>query len=379
MLAKFRRSAAGFDRRPGLAAEAPRDGRSVAGRPASRSGRDRKARSTRTRARADSIDRRRALPRSSRTSTSPWTSQSTPPRASSRLATTTTTRSSRIDADGRRSVRSSRAGLLGRPGAGLAAPIDHPRASRSTHDGRALGRGMALAGDPARHDEAALVVAGSVAGTTRATGDRSPTHVRLPVVHRLRPGTAVGSSPTSTTSASATWIRRASLHAFAGTGAQGYRRRRRPGRRRRNSPIRTTQQVCRRGGCASRPTRRRSTSPTPRTTSFAPSSLATGIISTFGNGDRVRGRRSRGTGLELDSPVDVDCDKDGNVYVCDRGSSRVRRVDPATGASVVVAGVAGQRATRRRRVATPRASGSRRASMWIASAGGSTWRTRATT
>lgn len=38
------------------------------------------------------------------------------------------------------------------------------------------------------------------------------------------------------------------------------------------------------------------------------------------------------------TPVDVDCDADGNVYVCDRGSSTVRRIDASSGLVTTIAG-----------------------------------------
>ena len=68
--------------------------------------------------------------------------------------------------------------------------------------------------------------------------------------------------------------------------------------------------------------------------------LATGVIDTFaGNGTPgFSGDGLLAKDASLHSPVDVDCDAAGNVYVADRDNHCVRRVDLATGVITTVAG-----------------------------------------
>ena len=66
----------------------------------------------------------------------------------------------------------------------------------------------------------------------------------------------------------------------------------------------------------------------------------TGIITTFaGNGTAdYAGDGGQATDASLASPVDVDCDAAGNVYICDRDNHAVRKVDVGTGVITTVAG-----------------------------------------
>jgi DNA-binding beta-propeller fold protein YncE len=71
--------------------------------------------------------------------------------------------------------------------------------------------------------------------------------------------------------------------------------------------------------------------------------LVSGIIDTFaGNGARAfGGDGGQATQASLSSPVDVDCDAEGNLYIADRDNHCVRRVDRSTGVITTVAGVGG--------------------------------------
>jgi DNA-binding beta-propeller fold protein YncE len=68
--------------------------------------------------------------------------------------------------------------------------------------------------------------------------------------------------------------------------------------------------------------------------------LLTGIITTIaGNGTAAYGGDGGpATAASLSSPVDVDCDAEGNLYICDRDNHAVRRVDAETGIITTVAG-----------------------------------------
>jgi sugar lactone lactonase YvrE len=68
--------------------------------------------------------------------------------------------------------------------------------------------------------------------------------------------------------------------------------------------------------------------------------LQTGIIDTYaGNGTAAyAGDGGPAIAASLSSPVDVDCDAAGNLYVCDRDNHSVRRVDFATKEIATVAG-----------------------------------------
>ena len=71
--------------------------------------------------------------------------------------------------------------------------------------------------------------------------------------------------------------------------------------------------------------------------------LTTHVITTLAGGV-VAGNDGDGgpaTSATLDTPVDVDCDAAGNVYVCDRERHDVRRIDAATNVITTVAGVGG--------------------------------------
>ena len=71
--------------------------------------------------------------------------------------------------------------------------------------------------------------------------------------------------------------------------------------------------------------------------------IATGLIDTYG-GNGTQGFAGDGgpaTAASLNSPVDVDCDGAGNLFVCDRDNHAVRRVDLATGVITTVAGIGG--------------------------------------
>lgn len=71
--------------------------------------------------------------------------------------------------------------------------------------------------------------------------------------------------------------------------------------------------------------------------------VAARTISTFaGDGrDGGGGDGLAATSASLSEPVDVDCDAAGNVFVCDRGRSVVRRIDAVTKIISTVAGVDG--------------------------------------
>jgi len=71
--------------------------------------------------------------------------------------------------------------------------------------------------------------------------------------------------------------------------------------------------------------------------------LETGIITTVaGNGDAgFAGDGGIATSASLNSPVDVDCDAQGNLYVCDRDNHCVRKVSLETGLITTVAGTGG--------------------------------------
>ena len=72
--------------------------------------------------------------------------------------------------------------------------------------------------------------------------------------------------------------------------------------------------------------------------------METGLITTVaGNGTAgFAGDGGAATAASLSSPVDVDCDGAGNLYVCDRDNHCVRRVDLGTGLISTVAGIGGQ-------------------------------------
>lgn len=69
--------------------------------------------------------------------------------------------------------------------------------------------------------------------------------------------------------------------------------------------------------------------------------LTTHVITTFaGTGSAgSAGDGGAATSASLDTPVDVDCDADGNVYVCDREAHVVRRIDRETNVITTFAGV----------------------------------------
>ena len=71
--------------------------------------------------------------------------------------------------------------------------------------------------------------------------------------------------------------------------------------------------------------------------------LASGIITTFaGNGTPgFAGDGAPATAASLNSPVDVDCDSAGNVYIADRDNHCVRKVTLSTGFISTVAGTGG--------------------------------------
>jgi DNA-binding beta-propeller fold protein YncE len=71
--------------------------------------------------------------------------------------------------------------------------------------------------------------------------------------------------------------------------------------------------------------------------------LTTHVVTTFaGNGDvGATGDGGPATSASLDTPVDVDCDAAGNVYVCDREQDVIRRIDAATNVITRYAGIAG--------------------------------------
>jgi DNA-binding beta-propeller fold protein YncE len=71
--------------------------------------------------------------------------------------------------------------------------------------------------------------------------------------------------------------------------------------------------------------------------------LTTNVATTLaGNGEvGAAGDGGPATAASLDTPVDVDCDADGNVFVCDRGRHVVRKIDVSTGVITTVAGIAG--------------------------------------
>jgi len=67
---------------------------------------------------------------------------------------------------------------------------------------------------------------------------------------------------------------------------------------------------------------------------------STGVISTFaGNGDQTfGGDNGPASNAALGLPEDVAVDTSGNVYIADWGNSRIRRVSPASGTIVTIAG-----------------------------------------
>lgn len=71
--------------------------------------------------------------------------------------------------------------------------------------------------------------------------------------------------------------------------------------------------------------------------------LTTHVITTFAGsaGVGADGDGGLATDATLDTPVDVDCDDAGNVYVCDRERHVVRRIDVETNVITTVAGVPG--------------------------------------
>ncbi len=67
------------------------------------------------------------------------------------------------------------------------------------------------------------------------------------------------------------------------------------------------------------------------------------ITTVAGNGVAAfAGDGNLATDASLSSPVDVDCDAAGNLYICDRDNHAVRRVDIVTGAITTVAGTGQQ-------------------------------------
>jgi sugar lactone lactonase YvrE len=63
------------------------------------------------------------------------------------------------------------------------------------------------------------------------------------------------------------------------------------------------------------------------------------ITTIAGNGtEGYSGDGLAATSAQLSSPVDVDCDAAGNVYIADRDNHAIRRVDVATGVITTVAG-----------------------------------------
>jgi sugar lactone lactonase YvrE len=71
--------------------------------------------------------------------------------------------------------------------------------------------------------------------------------------------------------------------------------------------------------------------------------LQSGTITTVaGNGTAAyAGDGGAATAASLSSPVDVDCDAAGNLYICDRDNHAIRRVDHFTGIITTVAGTGG--------------------------------------
>lgn len=71
--------------------------------------------------------------------------------------------------------------------------------------------------------------------------------------------------------------------------------------------------------------------------------LQSGIVTTVaGNGTAAfAGDGGEATAASLSSPVDVDCDAAGNLYICDRDNHAVRRVDALSRVITTVAGTGG--------------------------------------
>jgi sugar lactone lactonase YvrE len=126
------------------------------------------------------------------------------------------------------------------------------------------------------------------------------------------------------------------IHAFAGTGVAGFS---------------GDGQLANTDGNVDGPTGRCCLDPTEQFVYVADTSnhrvrrieVATGVITTIaGNGEvGATGDGGQAIDASLDTPVDVDCDAAGNVYVCDREQDVVRRIDVATNVITTYAGIAG--------------------------------------
>jgi DNA-binding beta-propeller fold protein YncE len=132
------------------------------------------------------------------------------------------------------------------------------------------------------------------------------------------------------------------IHAFAGTGVAGFAGDDGPA---------VDAQLANTDGNVDGPTGRCCLDPTEKFVYVADTSnhrvrridVAAGTITTFaGTGDvGAAGDGGPAMSASLDTPVDVDCDAAGNVYVCDREQDVIRKIDVATNVITRYAGIAG--------------------------------------